>query len=276
MSFEQSPPPSNPVASEAPVQAAPEGVQATPVAPEPKKDPLSPKFAALTRKEKELRTREIALKEREAKAQGWESDTKTFKENPLEFMKKHGLSYEQLTHMILNDGKPTQDQKNSSLEERVTNLTKQIEEKELRQKEEAEKQSQAQVEQVVASFKSDITDFIKTNFEKYELIATAQAEESVYELVEAHYQQNGRVLSISEAADQVEAYLEEESRKFLGLKKFQKKESSSDPVPHPGSSKSEQPSSKTLSNSMSSSASSNRPLTEAEHLERAIQMLKFN
>lgn len=268
-------PPSNPVASEAPSPESDLGKAPIPQVSEPKKDPLSPKFAALTRKEKELRTREIALKERESKASSWESESKGFKERPLEFMAKHGLTYEQLTHMILNDGKPTQDQKNSSLEEKVTNLQKQIEDREAHQKAEAEKQAQAQVEQVVASFKSDIIDFISKNSEAYELIATASAQDTVYEVVEEHYRETGRVLTISEAADLVENHLFTESQKFLGLKKFQKKEPSSDPSSHPGSSKPEPISSKTLSNSMSSSASSSRPLSEAEHLERAIQLLKF-
>ena len=70
------------------------------------------------------------------------------------------------------------------------------------------------------NFQDEIGDFVKQNGEDYELIGASEAEGLVYDVIEEHYNETGRILDLKEAADAVESYLEEEAGKLMKLKKI--------------------------------------------------------
>lgn len=220
--------PSVPVAQQAPL--------VEPQAIKPQAD-MSAKFAALAKKEriarqqsqriKQLETqiaeRERAVAERE---RSWEDE---FKKSPLEAIKRRGYSYEDLTKAALNDGKF---QPETEIKEVRSELDRMRQEQADKEKKaiEAEKQAEQQREQqAVETFKTNIAGHIESNKEKYELTALFEAEELVFQTVEEHYLRTSKdgkpkILSLDEACDLVESYLENEiERTATSSKKFQSK-----------------------------------------------------
>jgi hypothetical protein len=200
-------------------------------------DFLAPKFAALTRKEKEVRAREAALKARETEAsKRWaeiESKSKSvaeteagllaeMKRNPLKFMEKHGLSFDQMTEMQLNEQNPTPqmmiERMKAELDEKYSKELAELKGS-LTAKEKAA-QDQA-VERAVSEYKASISTFIKENAETYELVANNDATDLMFETAENFYQQTGQVPDLSKLAAAVEEHLEEQAREIFKLKKFQ-------------------------------------------------------
>lgn len=212
----------------------------TPKIEVPKKedDFLAPKFAALTRKEKEIRARENAIKAQQSELEKmrseWESKSKSateqesqllseLKKNPLKFMEKHGLTFEQLTDMQLNEQNPTpqmlMDQMRAELEakmeEKYGKLTETLKEKE-------EREVRERYEAAVNSYKSEINQFMTQNADTYELIAANGATDLMFETAEAYYAETGKVPDLKEVANAVEQHLEEQANQIFKLKKFQK------------------------------------------------------
>lgn len=277
-------------------QAVPQ--QATPVAPqaEPKvevpkqDDKFASKFAALTRKEKEVKAREKAAEEKAAeytrKYTEYEERSKSEKslltemsENPLKFMKKHNITFEQLAEMQLNDENPTTDMKLKRMEESVSgSLKAEIEalKKQLADKDKSveEKQANERAEAAKAAqqdYVNELTEFVNKNEEKYELIKNRDAVQLIYDTVEAYYNETGQILDMEKATDAVEAHLEDEVKQTLELKKFkgvmpnQAKPGMKQTAP-------------TLSNTLAAEVpvQGDKLLSREDSLKRAAAMLRFS
>ena len=67
-------------------------------------------------------------------------------------------------------------------------------------------------------FKKKIGSFVSQN--EYELINASEANGLVYDVIEEHYNDTGRILDMKEAADAVESYLEDEAMKLMRLNKI--------------------------------------------------------
>ncbi len=198
--------------------------------PEPEADPFGPKFAALSRREKAVNQR---IKEFEAREQAWQKeqeDAKTkysgydnlaqrFKTEPLKLMEEHGLSYQQLTEMVLNEGEPTKDMVTDHRVDDVMNQVKELQEK-LDAKDAAQKESELNA--VMDDFKTEIEDYIDENIVDYELIKANESNDLIYEVIEQHHEKTGNILNIKDAADEVEKYLEEQVKTFSSLDKVKK------------------------------------------------------
>ena len=65
------------------------------------------------------------------------------------------------------------------------------------------------------SYNSEVNSFIDKNKDDYELISTYAQQNLIADTVDEFYKANKRVLSVKEAADMVEAYLESEAEKAL-------------------------------------------------------------
>lgn len=258
-------------------------------------DEFSSKFAALSRREKALREREaqidsklLELEERfNQLQQPQEPQVEPEPELPLEYrlkkdplntLKDLGLSYEQLTNLALNDGKLTPemqmdllrqeiDQKYSS---EIEKLKQELEERDKRLEEE-------KYNEVVNNFKTELTNFVNDS-EKYELIRANDASDLVYDVIEQHYGETGRILSKEEAADAVEEYLEEELEKLLKVGKVKNKLTPQEAAQQAASPKPTMTQkAPTLSNAHSAAASKpSRPLTREESVARAASLLKWN
>ena len=208
--------------------------------PEAKKeDFLAPKFAALTRKEKQVRAYEAQLKAKEAELQKkfaeYEEKSKNsqsqessllaeMKANPLKFMSKHGLTFEQLMEMQMNNENPT-------TEMQIKQMRDELREEIMREiggvketlKEKEEREAAERMEAAVSGYKQELSSFIEQNAEKYELIVANGATELMFEVAQQFHEQTGRVPSNEEVAQAVEEHLEEQIAEIAKLKKVQTK-----------------------------------------------------
>ena len=200
---------------------------------ESSQDQFASKFAALSRKEKALRDREAdyeskfeemerRLAEYEAQSQEPEVDwEQLLRRDPLRALEEAGLGYDKLTELALNDGKLTPDMQMAAMREEIErDYRRKFEdlEERLHAKEEAE--AEEYYNSVQENFQYEIGNFINENNETYELINASEADTLVYDVIEEHYNETGRILDLKDAADAVESYFEEEAGKLMKLKKL--------------------------------------------------------
>ena len=200
---------------------------------ESSQDQFASKFAALSRKEKALRDRESEyeskfeemerrLAEYEANSQEPEVDWEQMLRNdPLGALEEAGLGYDKLTELALNDGKLTPDMQIAAMREEIErDYRRKFEDLEERLQAKEEAEAEEYYNNVQENFQYEINNFVRENGEDYELIAASEADGLVYDVIEEHYNDTGRILDLKEAADAVESYLEEEAGKLMKLKKL--------------------------------------------------------
>ena len=194
-----------------------------PVAPVDEGVDFASKFAALTRKEKLLVRKAKESEEKYGKVVEYEKAIAEARKNPIKFLEAAGLSYQQITDYILNDGKPTIENQLEELrlkyETDAANRQKEKEESELQKKSQDDKHYQ----EIIDNHKKQIVAFLDGNRDVYELCAVNGASEDIFEVIEEYYKANNEVLSIDKAAEAVEKYLESEAEKVFSTKKFQSK-----------------------------------------------------
>jgi len=254
-----------------------------------KNDEFASKFAALSRKEKALRAREAEMEQRyqdlEAKFKALEEQSqpkepeeepidRLLRKNPLKALEKYGWDYNKLTQMQLEDGNlPTDIQMQIMREELENKYEDEL--KKLREEIETDKQSREEEKynQVINNFMNELTDFVSEGGDDYELIRANDAIELVYDVIEEHYNSSGRILDKKEAADQVEAYLQEELQKVL--KSSKKLGSLLQPKEEPVSE--QRQSQPTLSNAHAATASpkAERKLSDDESKLKAASLIRW-
>lgn len=258
------------------------GAEAEPAA---EKDEFASKFAALSRKEKDLRQKQQEIEAKYAEYEAWKKEQEEkanqkepevpleyrLKKNPLDTLAEMGLSYEKLTELALNDGKPTTDMQmdlmRQELEQKYKSEIEALREEYLKDK---EAQAEKEYEQTLNKFVNDLTDFVNTN-EQYEFIKANDAVDLVYEVIQDHYNNTNEILSNKDAADLVESQLKEEFEKSfeklgskLGYTKAQQAREAAAQSP-------------TLSNSQTSHVSTHgtKHLSEEESKAAAAQLIKW-
>ena len=200
---------------------------------ESSQDQFASKFAALSRKEKALRDREAdyeskfeemerRLAEYEAQSQEPEVDwEQLLRRDPLRALEEAGLGYDKLTELALNDGKLTPDMQMAAMREEIErDYRRKFEDLEERLQAKEEAEAEEYYNSVQENFQYEIGNFINENNETYELINASEADTLVYDVIEEHYNETGRILDLKDAADAVESYLEEEAGKLMKLKKL--------------------------------------------------------
>lgn len=198
---------------------------AAPAAPEVKEEvkDVSREFAALTRKQKEIYAKEKELKEKEALIKQMEELEALKDQDPLEYLNKKGLKFDDIVQRALKNGEePTPEDKISALEKRIEQLVKAQEEKERQKEEDAKRAKQEADEKAIASFKEKIKNDISGNLDRFELINHEGAFDIVFDVIEEAWlaDKTKPLMSIEEAADLVEAHFLEKYQKALGLKKL--------------------------------------------------------
>ena len=196
-------------------------------------DQFASKFAALSRKEKALRDRESEyeskfeemerrLAEYEAQSQEPEVDWEHMLRNdPLRALEEAGLGYDKLTELALNDGKLTPDMQLAAMRQELENdYQRKFEELEERLNAKEQSEVESYYDSVQENFQDQISGVVMSDPDRYELVQASEASALVYDVIEEHYNETGRVLDIEEAADAVESYLEEEAGKLMKLKKL--------------------------------------------------------
>jgi hypothetical protein len=263
------------------------------------------KFAALARRQKaQLEAERRAKSEFERnqvlseKTKSFESELLEGKKNPFEFMKKHfGLTYEDLTEMQLNDGRPTDKMEITSKLSELDQWKKDQEELKAKEKEEFEreqsKRESEEQEKQITEFKKGIPAKLEKNDKLDLVLALLEPEEQsteVFNIIEAHWASeeekiekdpsyNPTLLSVDEAADILEGILSEKfSKHVTKSKKFGHllKQEASPTKPakdQPGFRPSQVNTTKTLTNDTATSPSLLSPQTERERMARAMSAL---
>jgi hypothetical protein len=205
---------------------------AKPVEEKPKKDPaLERQFQELARQERilrakaqkqaqELKTQQDAIKAQEAALnarmkeyeQGYISKDR-LKLDPLAALAEANLSYDELTQQLLN-----QQPKDPRVEAEIAALRNEL--KALRAaNEEGQKSAKQQQEDsykaAVRQIERDAENLVKQDPEAFEAIAKTKSIKDVVELIEQTWQKDGILLTVEEAAQEVENYLVEEGYKTV-------------------------------------------------------------
>jgi hypothetical protein len=218
-------------------------VEETPQTPEaPKVDPeIEKKFQEIARQERilrakaqkqlqEIKAREDALNAQKAALEAREKqfdtsryvDKQRLKADPLGVLAEAELSYDELTQQLLNQAPkdPRVDAQISRLEQTIKALEAKLEDTDKSYK---QQQSEA-YQQAIKQMRRDTEALVKQNAEEYEAIAKTDAIDDVVELIEATYKKDGIVLTVEEAAKEVEDYLIEESLKTVSrIEKIKKR-----------------------------------------------------
>lgn len=271
---QQAPLPTTPT-PEARQPATTEQPPAVPAATEPKVDQLSPKFAALARKEKALRSLDAQLKAREEAFKAKEADyassylqkkelAEKAKSDPLGILSDIGLTPDEFTQALLNS-RP-EDHAIRKLSAEISALR----DDQTKVKSQFEEQQTKAYEQAVNQIRTD-TKLLVDADSNYETVKAMNATEAVVELIKTTFDEQGLLLSVEDAAKEVEAYLIEEALKMAQLKKVQEKLTPKQVAATPAAQKSQtpqQPQMKTLTNAVS--ATIPQSLSDKERKQRAI------
>lgn len=276
-----------PVAEEVASAAAPEAPKV-----EDKEDPLSTQYANLARKEKALRAKalaqENALKQREEAIKAREEQIKTkeasygdgyiqkdrLTQDTLSVLAENGISYDQLTEMALNQSQ--QDPMTKHLIGKLEAELKTIRENQERAQKASEDQQKNSYQQAVNQIRTEAKALI-TSDANFETIKETGSVDDVVDLIEKTFQEDGILLSVEDAAREVEEYLVEEALKITRLKKIQQRLNSTAKTETESSPKQvetkapEAPQMKTLTNSMATS----RQLSRRERALAAFKGEKF-
>ena len=242
---------------------------------QPQDSEFDRKFAALSRKEKALRERELELERKFGSKEKELPLERRIRSNPLKALEELGLDYDKLTELALNDGRLTPDMQMKLMREELENDYKEkfnsLEER-LNAKEKMEEE--AKYDAVKQGFVGEIESFINENKNDFEYVAHNEATDVVYDVIEEHYNETGRILDIKEAVQAVESYLEEEAEKLLNLGKVKNRLNSiRDEYEQP-----QRQSQVTLSNAHSAQANERvgRKLSDEESKREMARMLQWD
>lgn len=175
------------------------------------------KFNALARRERMLQQKERELKEKEERYKPLEGIKERARKEPLKVMEELGLTYDELTNTILNDGKAPAEMGISDVKSELEALKKEL-------AQEREEKTNKENQQKAQEYRSHIKDHIKGK-DEYEYISTAgdEAIDLICDTVVSYYQEHQKVLSEDEVCKLVEDYYEAQAEKYLNLKKLRSK-----------------------------------------------------
>jgi len=182
------------------------------------KDILTPKFAILSKREKRLSEERKQFEDYKKQLEERAKPVDEFYKDPYAFLEKNKdkVSYEEWTKRILH-GQPSPEA--TAKEVAQHEVQKYIAEQEAKRSE----AMKAAADQQISQFKNSLVNHVKTNNEKYELLAYEgeAGAETVYETVLENYQQTGQMLSHDQACEMVEKFLLDKHLERNKLKKVQ-------------------------------------------------------
>jgi hypothetical protein len=262
---------------------------------EKKEENATQRFGALARREQQhVREKQQIAVERQRLAADQASfnsiktknteEEELWRNNPLEALKRHGWDYDKLTQLQLNENRPTPDMvAKATVKEEISAYEKRMQEERQKELEKFKEEEKKHFEATLKEFREEVQNFIKAPEQQdtCELINLHDANEIVLATIEEHFQNTKKagkpeVMSIKQACDLVENYLEEQVTKSINTRKWTKK---ANPEPSPNGVKSGEakpsPQSvppRTISNNLTSSAQNIRPLSREERIKRALSI----
>lgn len=254
----------------------PTSVEGQAPAPQAETNDLSTKFAHLARKTKAFReeqrkfqTERESWKSQEAKYQAAMGLEQRLNQDPLSVLAERGITQDQLTALLVNQQNPQEanmvfqlQQQNKELMDKIDKINKRFEDNE-----------SSSYQQALNQIKNDTKILVASDASNYEMISKAGDDgiESVAALIKVMWEEDQVLMSVQDAAEQVEQELLERSITLASANKVKAKLSPPPPVadpklqPIPGKS---QPT-RTLNSQAAQSTS--RPLSRKE---RAILAFK--
>lgn len=207
--------------------------------PAPEKDPaLSRQFAQLARQERAYRLKvqqqEQAIKAREAAIQAkeeamaakdreYQSDyirRDRIKQDALGVLDESGVSYDELTQQALTR-QPTDPRVMNTINKLEAKIAE-LESKATEQQKSYTEQQQQAYNSAVKQIESDVKALVR-NDPNFETVRATGSVRDVVELITKTHAKTGIVLSVEEAAEQVEEYLVEEAMKLTRLEKIKRR-----------------------------------------------------
>ena len=200
--------------------------------------PISSQFAQLAKKEKAIRAQAAELKrQRDAfkaeqdalKAQTPQTptfdqskyiDKEELKNNTWERLQELGITYDQLTQQALNSSSPL-DAELKKLRAQVAEELKGVREEQEKARKAAEDQQTAAYKQAVDQIKADTRRLVDSD-PAFEMIKATDSVDDVAELIEETFRKDKRLMTVEEAAKEVEDFLTEEASRLARLGKIQK------------------------------------------------------
>ncbi len=246
------------------ISAPAESPQAETKAPD---EALSSHYAILARKEKALRQREQQLRAKEAATRAQEEAAKAppkpafdeskyipkdrLTQDPFAVLGELGLTYDQLTEFAMNAPKQEQIMMSNELKALKAELAALKGETEQTKKTFQESQDLSRT-QAIASIKAEVSSLVRQD-PSLEMIKSTSSIDDVVGLIEKVYDTDGILLTVEEAAQEVENYLTEEALKLSKLKKIQQRLQPSNAAAPKTTGQPQKTPLKTLTNSIASS-----------------------
>jgi len=234
----------------------------------PAEDPkVGRRFAELSKRQRDLFQKEQSLKEMETRLSPVSTAMADIRKNPMALLQAAGLTYEELTDFILNDGF-TEAELPPTVEKKLEALEFKLAEKDRKEQASVDEASNARVQEQISSFKESIK--AASAHDDYELVSSLGKHDLVYDLILEHHAQHGEVLDIGAALAATEAYLSKETEKLFNTKKFAQNK------PQASSQGREQQTAFTLSaKTPSPTATSQTKMTAEQAKDAAISSLRF-
>ncbi len=246
-------------------------------------EPLSTQYAVLARKEKALRAQ---VQKFNSEREAFKAQQEAAKANPskpefdqskyiskdrlstdtLNALSEAGLTYEQITQLMLNPP-PAQDPATKAHIQKLEAKLQALEDKQGNVQKNFEDQQTQSYNQALAQIKNEATRLVSSNAD-FETIKETGSVGDVVDLIERTFKEDGILMTVEEAAKEVEDHLVEEAMKITRIKKIQQRlqPAASASTPKSSGIPEKQPM-KTLTNSVGAS----RPLTAKD---RAILAFK--
>jgi hypothetical protein len=198
--------------------------------------PLSKQYAIIARKEKAIRAKMQELKAKEAELAGREQSLRSqpqaqldeskfialekLQGDPIATLLRAGITYDQITQMVMNQ--PQIDPATKVMIEEMKAEIKALKgEQESSNKKYVDQQQQA-YQQAVKQIRLEANQLVNSD-PAYETIKETGSVSDVVELIEETFKADGILLSVEEAAREVEEYLVEQAAKLAKLKKIQQR-----------------------------------------------------
>jgi len=139
------------------------------------------------------------------------------KENPAKLLGELGISYDDLTQQVINEGNPTEEQQLRLENEKLQARLGKLEEVYDNQRQQAE---QAQVKAAHTQLVDNIKNFVDDG-STFEMVQHHDAYGLVAQVMQEHYNTTKEVLEYGDAAKLVEDHFMAEAERYLGSKKLQ-------------------------------------------------------
>jgi hypothetical protein len=228
---------------------------------------------------KNLQEREALVQEKMAKIAEYEQNLNLAKENPQEFLKQAGVNLNE----IINKEVSGEVSDSVVLRNELERQRQELADLKVREEQRVREAEQTRLHGLKNSYVDQITSFIDNRGDEFELVRNANAYETVYSVLQNHYNATSEDLGFEAAAKIVNDHYASELKRFTDtrtLKQLYESSQEAPPTTSPaaidGATKSA-PSIKTLSNTQAVATTSNEPrvLTHQERLQRFAAGLKW-